>query len=89
MNVEYHPYPLSIRVNGWVFDRVWLIIHRYQATTKYGIAIEDTTFGRFQLTTNMIIEQKIEGRWYQTRPSILVESILDTTQKKKKGAEPL
>ena len=79
MSIDYHPHAIPLRVNGWLFDKVWLVVHSFDSAMKYGIAVEDPTFGRFELTSGMLMEWKVDGRWYQTRPALLIEHLLSTT----------
>ena len=76
VSVEYHSAQLELRLNGCLFSQVWLVTYQFENVLKYAVAIEDPTFGRFEVSSNMIVEWKSEGRWYQTKPQLVVEQLL-------------
>jgi hypothetical protein len=76
VSVEYHPAQLELRINGIQFRQVWLVTYQFENVLKYAVAVEDPTFGRFEISSNMILEWKSEGRWFQTKPQLVVEQLL-------------
>ena len=76
LSVDYRSAVLDLRVNGCLFKQVWLVTYTFNSALKYAVAVEDRTFGRFELSSAMIVEWKEGGRWYQTKPSFVVEHLL-------------
>jgi len=74
--VDYHIHQLELRVNGWLFPQVWLAIYSFDKAVKYALMVDDPTFGRFELSSNMIVEWKTKGRWYQTKPQFVINHLL-------------
>jgi hypothetical protein len=81
-------YQLALRVNGWLFPQVWLATYSFENVLErapgldniyleYTLMVEDPTFGRFELPSNMVVEWKTEGRWYQTKPQLVIDSLLN------------
>ena len=74
--VEYSHFQQELRVSGITFDQVWLVTYQFDHARKYTVVVEDSVFGKFELTSNMIVEWKLSGRWYQTTPSMVVDQLL-------------
>ena len=74
--VEYSTFQKELRVNGLVFTQVWIAVYQFQSARRYALLIEDPVFGRFELTSNMVVEWKLSGRWYQTTPSLVLDQLL-------------
>jgi hypothetical protein len=66
---------------------VWLVTYSFENVlerapgldniyVRYALMVEDSTFGRFELSSNMIVEWKTEGRWYQTKPQLVINHLL-------------
>jgi hypothetical protein len=86
-SVDYHPHLIELRVNGWLFRKILLVVHSFDRVKKYNIAVDDPTFGRFEISGNMVVEWKVEGRWYLTKPQLVVDHIL-THKRTPNGVEP-
>lgn len=77
VTVDYRHAQLELRINGYLFPQVLLATFTYEKVLRYSVMVEDPTFGRFEVTSNMIVEWKTEGRWYQTKPQLVVDHLLN------------
>ena len=76
LTVDYRTYALELRVCGWLFRKIWLVTYTFDKALRYGVVVEDPTFGKFEISGNMLVEWKSEGRWYQTKPQLVVDHLL-------------
>lgn len=75
-SVEYSQFQQELRVNGLLFNQIWLVTYQFDSAKKYALMIEDPIFGRFELSSSMVVEWKRSGRWYLTAPSLVADQIL-------------
>ena len=82
--VEYRPFPMELRINGWLFSQIFLVTYNFDHAKRFAVQVEDQTFGKFEVSSNMVVEWKLSGRWYQTTPSLVIDKVLskgDTHEK--------
>ena len=60
----------------WGFNVGASAIYSFDKVVKYALMVEDPTFGRFELSSNMVVEWKTKGRWYQTKPQFVINHLL-------------
>ena len=74
--VEYRPVQMELRINGWLFHQIFLVTYIFDHAKKFTVQVEDQTYGKFEISSNMVVEWKLSGRWYQTTPSLVIDKVL-------------
>jgi hypothetical protein len=81
VSVEYQTRNLELRVNGMLFPQIILTTYAFEHAVRYGIMVNDQTFGKFEISSNMVVEWKSKGRWFLTSTHEVLDRLLDQREK--------